>query len=104
MANNKFYTCEKVINGVKYVAQFNGISAALRAIDESYIDDSKNISMEKLSEYLFENVIVEPANLTADDFDNMKDFNDVVAFARQVMQGDFRKKENEGGTEKGSKK
>ena len=35
MANKKFYTVEKEINGKKYVAQFNGISAAIEAVDNS---------------------------------------------------------------------
>lgn len=88
----KFYTVKKTINGKEYTAQFNGISAALKAVDESYIDGTNNTSVEKLAKYLFENVIVEPKGLTADDFESMEEFNSVVAFAREVMQGDFREK------------
>ena len=90
----KFYTVDKVINGKTYKAQFNGISAALKAVDASYIDGTSNTSVEKLSKYLFENVIVEPKGLTADDFDSMEEFNEVIGFAREVMQGDFRSKED----------
>ena len=90
-----FYTVEKEIKGTKYVAQFNGISAALKAIDDSYIDGSNNTSLIKLSDYLFEHVIVEPKNLKADSFDNLNDFNEVVAFAREVMQGDLKPADNE---------
>ena len=86
----KFYQVSKEINGVKYIAQFNGISAALAAVDNSYIDGSNNTSLAKLTNYLFQNVIVEPKNLTADSFDNMDDFNAVVAFARGVMQGEIK--------------
>lgn len=86
----KFYTVDKEINGVKYVCQFNGISAALRALDNSYIDGSSNISIEKLSNYLFEHVVIEPKGLTADDFANIDDFNAVTAFAREVMQGNIK--------------
>lgn len=86
----KFYTVEKEIKGVKYVCQFNGISAALKATDNSYIEGTSNISVEKLSQYLFENVVVEPKGLTPDDFENMNDFNEVVTFAREVMQGSIR--------------
>ena len=93
MANN-FYTAEKTINGKKYVAQFNGISAALEAVDNSYIDGTNNTSVMKLSKYLFDNVIVEPKGLTPDDFDSMDEFNEVVSFAREVMQGNFRNKTN----------
>lgn len=102
--NKKFYTVKKEINGTEYVAQFSGISAAVKAVDASYIDGTSNISIEKLSAYLFANIIVEPKNLTIDDFESMEEFNEVVAFARQVMQGDFRDKKNEGATEAAGKK
>ena len=104
MTNNKFYQVEKVINGTKYIAQFNGISAALKAVDNSYIEGTNNTSVDKLAKYLFENVIVEPKGLTADDFDNMDEFNEVVTFAREVMQGNFRDKKNNITTNKGSTK
>lgn len=103
MAKN-FYNVTKEINGVKYVAQFSGLSVALKAVDASYIDGTNNTSMEKLSKYLFENIIVEPKNLTVDDFESLEDFNEVVSFARQVMQGEFRDKKNEIGDKEASKK
>lgn len=100
----KPYTVNKTIGGKEYTAQFNGISAALEAIDNGYIDGTSTASVVKMSKYLFENVIVEPKGLTADDFDNMNDFNEVVAFAREVMQGNFRdKKEQKPDNTKGSK-
>lgn len=86
----KFYTVEKEINGTKYVAQFNGISAAIEAVDNSYIEGSTNVSMTKLSKYILANVIVEPKNLTADDFETLDEFSDVISFGREVMQGNFR--------------
>ena len=78
MGKNKFYTVDKEINGTKYVAQFNGLSCALRAVDQSYIEGSSNTSVEKLADYIFANVIVEPKGLTIDDFDSMEEFNAVV--------------------------
>lgn len=91
MDKNRFYTREKEINGTKYVAQFNGLSSALRAIDESHIDNnSSNVSILKISKYVFSNVIVEPAGLTADDFDSVEELNEVVRFGMEVMQGKFR--------------
>ena len=90
MEKKKFYTVEKEINGVKYVAQFNGLSAALKAVDDSYIEGTENLSSLKLSEYIFEHVIVEPKGLTPDSFDSMEEFNDVVKWAQGVMQGRFR--------------
>ena len=95
MGKNKFYTVDKEINGTKYVAQFNGLSCALRAVDQSYIEGSSNTSVEKLADYIFANVIVEPKGLTIDDFDSMEEFNAVVTFGREVMQGKFRKETDE---------
>ena len=92
----KFYTATKEINGTKYIAQFNGISAALKAVDASYIEGTSNTSVMKMAKYLFEHVIVEPKGLSVDDFDSMEEFNEVVAFARGVMQGEFREENNEG--------
>lgn len=92
----KFYTVDKEINGTKYTAQFNGLSAALKAVDDSYIEGTNNTSTIKMAEYLFKHVIVEPKGLTPDDFESMEEFNEVISFARQVMQGEFREKANEG--------
>ena len=104
MATNKFYQRKKVIGGKEYIAQFGGISVALKAVDASYIEGTSNVSMEKMAEYLFEHVIVEPKGLKIDDFEKMSDFNEVVAFARGVMQGDFRDKVDEDAAEeKGGK-
>lgn len=100
MAN--FYTVSKKINGKEYKAQFNGISAALSAIDNTYIDGTSNTSMVKMSKYVFENVIVEPAGLTADSFDDLDEFNEVMDFAQNVMKGNFREEANKKpATEKG---
>lgn len=90
MAN--FYQVKKTINNKEYTAQFNGISAALEAVDSSYIEGTNNTSVMKLAKYLFDNVIVNPKGLSPDDFDNMEEFNEVIAFAREVMQGNFRDK------------
>lgn len=91
----KFYTVDKEINGKKYTFQFAGISTALRAVDNSYIEGTTNTSTEKLAKYLFEHIVVEPKGLNIDDFDSMEEFNEVVTTAREVMQGNFREKANE---------
>lgn len=91
----KPYTIKKEINGKEYVAQFNGMAAALEAADSCYLDDgSGNHSAAKMTKYLFENVIVEPKGLTADDFESLQELNAVTTFAREVMQGEFRDKKN----------
>jgi len=97
----KPYTREKEINGKKYVAQFNGLSAALDAIDNSYLNDkSDRISISKISGYIFKNVIVEPAGLSADDFDSFEELNEVVRWGMAVMQGKFRNSEDKKSTDK----
>lgn len=93
---NKFYTCEKEINGKKYVAQFNGLSAAIQAIDNSYVEGSQNTSIEKLTKYILQNVIVDPKGLSIDDFETMEELNEVIRFGRSVMEGKFRETSNEG--------
>lgn len=94
MDKKKFYTVEKEIEGKKYVAQFNGLSCALKAVDQSYIEGTNNTSVEAMANYIFKNVIVEPNGLTIDDFDSMEEFNEVVNFGREVMQGNFRDEAN----------
>lgn len=101
MAN--IYEVTKKIGGKNYTAQFTGLSTALEAVDGCYIEGSNNISSTKMANYLFKNVIVEPQGLTIDSFDNMDDFNDVVTFAREVMQGKFRDKANTPSTDEKGK-
>lgn len=93
---SKTYTVEKEIKGKKYTAQFNGLSAALEAVDNTYLDGSSNTSMVKMTDYLFENVIVEPKGLTVDDFEDMEEMSEVVNFARRVMQGELKSKSDDG--------
>lgn len=88
MAKNP-YIVEKKIGEVTYKAQFNGISAAVVALDD-WRKDNENISISKMSKYILEHVIVEPKGLTMDDFDSMDELNEVVGFGRDVLQGNFR--------------
>lgn len=90
MAKVNFYTVKKTINGKEYTAQFSGISTAIRGIDSSYISGTENISTEKLGQYIFDNIIVDPKGLTADDFDSLEEYNEVTRWGRDVMQGKFR--------------
>lgn len=97
MADKKFYTVTKEINGKQYVAQFNGLSYMLKLTDDTYLSDtSSNHSNVKTAAMLFEDVIVDPKGLTPDDFDNMDEYNEVTNFALQVAQGRFRDKQNTG--------
>lgn len=94
MDKNKFYSVTKEIKGTTYVAQFNGLSAALRAVDSTYIEGTNNTSTEAFTQYLFDNVIVEPKGLEIDDFNDLQELNEVTKFAREVMQGKFRNAAN----------
>ena len=100
MAKNKFYTVTKKIDGVEYVAQFNGLSSWLKAVDTSYVEGTNNTSVEELGKYILENVIVEPKGLTIDDFETMAAFNKVVKFGSEVAQGNFREETADEGADK----
>ncbi|MBQ3285388.1 MAG: hypothetical protein IJH40_07080 [Ruminococcus sp.] len=101
MAN--FYEVSKEIRGKKYTAQFSGLSTALKAVDSCYIEGTNNTSTVKMTEYLFNNVLVEPKGLKIDDFEDMDEYNEVVGFAREVMQGKFRQEANKTAAEEKSK-
>lgn len=89
----KYEQFTKEINGKKYTAQFNGLAFALDTVDKSYIDGSNNVSVKKLAEQIFKYIIVDPANLTPDDFSDIDEMNQVIKFGRDVMQGIFRTEE-----------
>lgn len=97
------YEISKEIRGKTYTAQFSGISTALTAVDNSYIEGTQNTSVLKMANFLFKNVIVSPTGLTPDSFDDMDEFNEVVGFAREVMQGKFREEANKKSGEEKSK-
>lgn len=102
MANN--YQITKEIRGKNYTAQYAGIRVAMRMIDETYIEGSKNTSMEKLAEFVFEHGIVEPKGLSIDDFDNMEELNEVVSFGSDVIQAKFRDEAKQSAAESKGKK
>jgi hypothetical protein len=77
----------KTINGKEYTVRFNGIMEALKAVDNSYIDGTQNTSTEKLTSYLLDNVVMSPEYLSFNDFESMEEFNEVISFAREAMQG-----------------
>lgn len=83
----KIYTVTKTINGTEYTFQHNGVSAWLKALDESYVDGTSNISTYKLNAYLLENVVVSP-KMEIDDFASADELSKVAAFARKVASGE----------------
>lgn len=103
MANKNFYQRKKTINGVEYIAQFNGLSSALTCFDLSQGENGSKVNLTKMAKYLLENVIVQPKGLTIDDFDDIDTYNEVAKFASDVMQGRFREAEDEKSINKESK-
>ncbi len=88
MDDGKFYQRVKEIGGVAYTAQFNGLSAALRMLNESH-DKNGNFDFLAATRFVLDNVIVEP-RCSVDDFGDIGTLNEVVAFGREVAQGMFR--------------
>lgn len=88
----KFYTQKKVIDGVEYTAQFNGLNSYLRSLDNSHSDAGTYLSMERMANYFLKNVIVDP-KVTADDFDDYDVLSEVISFAREVASGTFREEQ-----------
>ena len=88
--NNKFYQVKKTIGVKEYIAQFSGISMSMKAVDSCYIENSRNISSEKMTQYILDNVIVEPKGLKIDDFDSLEELQEVTEFGQKVMGGSLR--------------
>lgn len=89
MGAEKPYVVRREIAGREYAAQFNGLRAAVRCMDDCAAGDGVNL--EKYMQYVLEHVIVEPNGLSMDDFADMETLSEVVRFGREVMQGRFRK-------------
>lgn len=100
MANKKFYQKTKVIDGVKYTAQFCGLSAWLRCADAAKKDDEGDESSTiRIYNQVFEAGLVEPKGLTVDDFEDMETLDKVFGFVSGVMKGKFRDQAEAKGTE-----
>lgn len=103
----KYNQVKKTINGVEYVAQYNGIMAVQDAVDSTYIDGTNNTSAKKMTKYLLENVLVSP-KITEENIDehfkNVNEINDVMAFLSEVHAGTFQEETDEAtATAKGKK-
>ena len=77
----------RTINGVEYTAEFKGLEKALEAQDSCYIDGSNVTSIEKMAKFIFDNIITKPEGLTIDSFETAGDFEAVISFGREVMNG-----------------
>jgi hypothetical protein len=95
---------KETINGVEYTAQFYGIREALRA-EKIYTDPiNGKVDKEKLYDYICQNVIVDPPNLTIEDFDDFEILDEVMAFGVKALRNKFRTKSDERTTKGRSKK
>ena len=86
MAKVQSYKVTKEIDGVEYTAQFAGCSIALKATDDCK-DKNGEVSNLKLSQFLLDHIIVNPAGLTVDDFEDVEKLGNVTSFAGEVMSG-----------------
>lgn len=90
--NKKFYQVKRTIGGVEYTAQFNGLSSALKMVDNSYLPGSSNVGSVALYSEVLENVIVDPPGLDIDSFEDADTLLEVIKFGNEVAQGKFRDK------------
>lgn len=104
MADVQFEKVTEEINGVKYTAQYYGLRQAMRAAKVYTNPETGKPDPEKLADYVFENVIVEPSGLSIESFSTFAELNPVVLFAQRVLDGNFRREENKTATKRSSGK
>lgn len=90
----KFTQVKKTIKGTEYIAQFNGFANMYKTIDSTYIEGTQTTSMEKMANYLLENVLVSPKK-TMDDFEDREELDAVIGFLGDVNNGSFREETDE---------
>lgn len=84
-------TIKKVINGVEYTAVWKGKNYTERVLKECLSEDERRYSNSKLSAVVFDDIIINP-KVTADDFDDLQTFYEVLEFGKSVLFGDFESK------------
>lgn len=102
----KFTQVKKTINGVEYTAQYNGALSHNRALD--YARDGQESlvpSMEKMTLYLLENVLIEPKERKNEEaYENYAELSAVTEFLTEVNQGIFREEKDESSAKTTSKR
>ena len=103
--SDNFKQHKKEINGTVYTAQFNNLRETIRS-KKIYTDPvTGRMDTEKLYDYLFQNVIVDPPGLKIEDFDDLDELSEVALFGLQVLNNRFRESgTNERTAERTSKK
>ena len=76
----------KTINGVEYIAQWNGILRSEMLLNKCVVNG--NISVYRLADVVFSQVIISP-KVSVDDFENRDEFYAVLDFGVSVLHGDF---------------
>ena len=87
----KSYQVDKEIKGIKYVAQFSGISNWLNCVDKSTFENGQT-STRLLAENVLKMGFVEQKDMDIDDFETQEDLQEVTNFVSGVMRGHFREK------------
>lgn len=90
----KSYQVDKEIKGIKYVAQFSGISNWLNCVDKSTFENGQT-STKLLAENVLKMGLVDPKDVDIDDFETQEDLQEVTNFVSGVMRGHFREKTDE---------
>lgn len=93
---SNIYQVEKEIDGVKYVGQYTGLRTYLKVSDDSRRADGNGINTEDYYDNALKAAIIEPANLSVDDFDDIDHLKNVIDFANEVMEGKFRANTEQG--------
>lgn len=89
----------KEFHGKKYTAQYTGPRTWFQMKDCAVRPDG-TFSDEKLDDFILKNVIVDPHDLTIDDFDFPTDVDEVTAWGAAVARGEmFRANDSEKGAE-----
>lgn len=82
----KFERCTTTINGRSYTAQFNGTREYPRGLDLMNNEITGLRSNERTVEYLFKNVLVEPANFDIDSV-TPKELDEICSFLLDIFRG-----------------
>lgn len=81
---------KKTINGVEYKAVWRGMAYTIECMEKCKIKGTDILSPDKLSEIVFDNIIVSP-KVSVDDFGDMETFSEVFEFGKSVLLGTFEK-------------
>lgn len=82
---------KKTINGIEYVAEWKGVSFSKERIESCRVKNTEMLSKSKLAKVVFNEVITSP-KISANDFSDFNEFEEVLDFGASVLFGEFDKK------------